>query len=119
MQLHGRRQRHGVLCQAVIEKRLAALDAMCHFAAITEDGEETVCETCFRPDVEGGVEGMPFLRHERAGAAVEGGDGCEALVARAEFLGDPGCEESVAEGGGLREAEEGSVVYLGTHRSGC
>lgn len=104
MQFHRRRQRHSVLCKAVVEKRLASFHAVRHFAAVAEDGEETICETGFRPDVEGCVKWMPFFRHERAGAAVEGVYGCETLVACAELMGYPGCEESVAKGGGLGEA---------------
>lgn len=115
--LHGRWEGHGVLGQSVVKKRLAALDAVGHFAAVTEDGQEAFCERAFSPYVQRCVQRVPYEIDAVAREAVEGVSGGEARVACAEFGGRPGAEEGVVKREVLTEAEERGVVDLTAHCS--
>lgn len=82
----------------MIEEGDAAFDRMGHFCAVGEVCEEEVWEGGLVPEVLGGVEGVPFLGHERArtdGDVVdEGFLGGEGTVGS----GGPGGEGEVGEG---------------------
>ena len=103
----------------VVEEGRAAFDAMGHFAAVAEVGEDQVVQVGFGEGVEGGVEGLPLRGHlvedwrgdgfhvgvlrgrvfggvrwEEGGMDGEGGEG-----AGHESWGEGGAEEAVSEGG--------------------
>lgn len=118
-ELDRRRQAHDVLGEAVVQKRLPALDAMRHLDAVAQHGEQPVREGALTPDIQRRVQRVPLVEDQRARAPVERVR-CRgaARVAGAEFGVRPGREERARERCVLREADKGDVVDLGARGGG-